>query len=186
MSGGPVPKYTQGSRGIWEKIRQLLVIVPNRSTGNPVIPLYRSPPPGQSPNGKYYEDPHSIPAGDIVENTYFNRDSRRNYPQLSSFDQFKISGLLKIGNSVEPRVSIGEKGLKELALVQDPSNRENYLSNSLKTINQGIIDKQVLGDNGVIVAPSLGITQKRSVHLVNQDEHGMYPENYPVRIFNYR
>lgn len=47
MSGGPVPvwkKYTTRPQGIWEKIRQLLVLVPNRSSGNPLVSLFRSSP----------------------------------------------------------------------------------------------------------------------------------------------
>ena len=49
MSGGPVPvwkKYTTRPQGIWEKIRQLLVLVPNRSSGNPLVSLFRQVPPG--------------------------------------------------------------------------------------------------------------------------------------------
>ncbi|GMF07941.1 unnamed protein product [Ambrosiozyma monospora] len=97
MSGGPVPvwkKYTTGSTGIWEKIRQLLVLVPNRSTGNPYVPYYRTPAPAS--NKETYKDPRSLQADDIIGNDYFKRETRRKYPQISTFNQAKIGGLLQL------------------------------------------------------------------------------------------
>lgn len=157
--------------------------VPNRSSGNPVVPLYRVPAPGSQPKGKYYEDPYSLPAGDIQGNTYFKRDARRNYPKISAFDQTRVSGLLKLGTSTDPRISIGNTGEKELQVFKEPEAKI-YLSSSLKAADDQIIQKQILGQYGVVVAPSLNLSKKSQVRIVKGD-HGMYPESYPCRIFNY-
>jgi hypothetical protein len=68
-------KYTIQSTGIWERIRRALAVDPNRSNGVPLNPQYRNPPPGVPSSEQYgeYEDPVTVPAGDLAENYYFNR-----------------------------------------------------------------------------------------------------------------
>ena len=122
MSGGPVPvwkKYTTRPQGIWEKIRQLLVLVPNRSSGNPLVSLFRQVPPGERiKEAQNYKDPVTIPAGDIKGNPYFKRDYRRNYPQVHTFNQTKISGLLNLGSESNPRISIERREIKNWQCLQ--------------------------------------------------------------------
>lgn len=184
MSGGPVPiwkKYTSGSRGIWEKLRQVLVLVPNRSTGNPIASLYRAKPPGgRIEDSRRYKEPVTLPAGDIKGNDYHRRDYRRNYPQVHSFDQSKVSGLLKLGSAANPRISIGEKGSKELQSFTDPSQGVS-LSTTLDSVDGNVIKGELLGTAGEpIVAPSMNKFQWK---ILRQSEHGNYSDEYPCRIF---
>lgn len=158
MAGGPVPvwrKYTSRPVGIWEKIRQWLVLVPNRSSGNPLPSLYRAIPPGaRIKEAREYKEPFTIPAGDVINNPYFKRDHRRNYPQIRAFDQTKVSGLLTLGSVEKPRISIGEKGSKELAAFG--LDQEVSLSTTLSSVKPDVVKGEVLGKVGEpIVAPSL-------------------------------
>ncbi|KAM9911377.1 hypothetical protein OXX59_002288 [Metschnikowia pulcherrima] len=183
MSGGPVPvwkKYTTRPTGIWEKIRQWLVLVPNRSSGNPVVEHFRAVPPGaRIEEAKNYKDPVTIPAGDIRGNPYYKRDYRRNYPQIRAFDQTKVSGLLTLGNAEKPRISIGEKGSKELAAFS--AGTSVSLASTLTSADQNMIKGQVLGYSGEpIVAPSL---HKFKWKILQEPEHGMYTDDYPCRTF---
>ncbi|CAI5758536.1 unnamed protein product [Candida verbasci] len=184
MSGGPVPvwkKYTSRPQGIWEKIRQLLVLVPNRSSGNPLVSLFRSIPPGERiKEAKNYEDPITVPAGDIKGNPYYKRDYRRNYPQIHTFDQTKISGLLNLGSVETPRISIGNKGTSELAPFVNGKD-DVSLSVTFKSLPQDVINGQILTKEGApIVAPSLN---KFKWEILPESVHGMYDEKYPCRIF---
>lgn len=184
MSGGPVPywkKYTTQSRGIWEKLRQLLVLVPNRSLGNPIVKLYRSVPPGaRIKEAEEYSEPVSVPGTDIKNNPYFKRDHRRNYPQLKSFDQTYVSGLLQVGSAAQPRISIGDKGTKELSVFLDPAKPVS-LATTLTNVPANVVRGEILGEQGQpIVPPSLN---KFTWKILPEAEHGMYNEDYPCRIF---
>ncbi|KAI5953264.1 hypothetical protein KGF54_002635 [Candida jiufengensis] len=184
MSGGPVPvwkKYTTRPQGIWEKLRQLLVLVPNRSSGNPLVALFRQTPPGERiKEAKNYKDPVTIPAGDIKGNPYYNRDYRRNYPQLHGFNQTKVSGLLKLGSESKPRISIGKKGEEELIPFENP-NKEISLSTTLTNLPENIIRGEILGKEGEpIVAPSLN---KFKWEILSENVSGMYTDKYPCRMF---
>lgn len=184
MSGGSVPiwkKYTSGSKGIWEKFRLMFSLVPNRSTGNPVVSLFRQSPPGNRiQEAREYKDPVTIPAGDIRNNSYQYKDFRRSYPQVHGFDQSKVSGLLKLGSAQSPRISIGEKGNRELQLYNDPQTPVN-LSTTLASVDPQLIKNEVLGEQGgPIVAPSL---HKFLWKIVSENQHGMYSDDYPCRMF---
>lgn len=182
MSGGPVPvykKYTAASKGIWEKLRQLLVIVPNRSTGNPVVPMFRVPAPGSRPEAASYEDPATLPASDIADNRYYNRDHRRHYPRTAFYDQSKIAGLLEYGNKTQPRIADGEEGHKALAQV---NNGELSLTQILASTPQDIIKGSVLDKNGLPPLPPSLVS--KSYKIVPPEESGMYDDSqYPVRSF---
>jgi len=91
--------------------------------------------------------------------------------------------LLKLGTSINPRISVGDTGSKELQVFKEPESNF-YLSTALKETDDSIIQKQILGEHGVVIAPSLNMTRKTYVRLVKED-HGMYPDSYPCRIFNY-
>ncbi|EGW31519.1 NADH-ubiquinone oxidoreductase subunit [Spathaspora passalidarum NRRL Y-27907] len=184
MSGGPVPvwkKYTTQSRGIWEIIRKIFVLVPNRSTGNPLVAHFRQIPPGaRIDEANNYQDPGTVPAADIKGNQYYNRDFRRNYPQVVGFNQTKVSGLLQLGSSSNPRISIGDKGTQELSTFIDPA-AEVSLSTTLASVPSSVVKGEILGKNGEpIVAPSLN---KFKWKILAEPVHGMYPERYPCRIF---
>ncbi|EMG50373.1 hypothetical protein SBY92_000314 [Candida maltosa Xu316] len=183
MAGGPVPvwkKYTTRPQGIWEKLRQLLVLVPNRSSGNPTVSLFRQIPPGERiKEANDYKDPVTIPAGDIKGNPYYKRDYRRNYPQVHSFNQTKVSGLLNLGSASNPRISIGDKGTQELQVFTN--GQEVSLATTLKSTPASVVKGEILGKSGEpIVAPSLN---KFKWEILPEPVHGMYTDNYPCRIF---
>lgn len=172
-------KYTTGSTGFWEKFRQIFALVPNRSTGNPVGKYFRAVPPGaRVDEANQYKDPLTFPAGDIKGNNYFDRDYRRNYPQLHAFDQTKISGLLSLGSAASPRVSVGEKGQQELAVFLEPVSLSATLALGVPST---VINGELLGSSGEPVsAPA-----RRNVKwtILQEAQHGMYADKYPCRIF---
>ncbi|KAG7839595.1 hypothetical protein KL942_003206 [Ogataea angusta] len=178
--GGPVPvwkKYTTGSKGIWELIRSMLVLVPNRSSGNPYVPYYRVPSPSSSI--QVYKDPRTVPAADIVQNDYFKRDKRRAYPRASVFTQPQIGALLQIGNAKRSRLPKGEEGAKQLALA---SSGQVDLPQVLRAADSAILHGELLGPRGEpVVAPNLN--KKLSMEILEEPEHGMYTDEYPVRMF---
>lgn len=111
------------SVGIWEKIRRVLSVDPNRSNGVPLNPHFRNPPPGAlEPNS--YDDPVTTPAGDIADNPYWKRDARRNYPRPSVLAQADAVGLLTMGSAAAPKKElVGEAGQKELIAARSEGNK---------------------------------------------------------------
>jgi hypothetical protein len=112
-------KYTTQSVGIWETLRKVLSVEPARSNGVP-IKTFRNPPPGAlDPNG--YDDPVTLPAGDIADNPYWLRDVRRSYPKLSTVTQGDTVGLLSLGSAAEPssKLLVGDAGAKQLVAVKE-------------------------------------------------------------------
>ncbi|WPK24295.1 hypothetical protein PUMCH_001563 [Australozyma saopauloensis] len=183
MSGGPVPvwkKYTSRPTGIWEKIRQALVLVPNRSSGNPLVQYFRAIPPGSRiKQANEYKDPVTLPTGDIKGNPYYKRDYRRNYPQVHGFDQTKVSGLLKVGSAEKPRILIGDKGTNELAAFG--AGQRVGLASTLALVDVGVLKGEVLGAQGEpVVAPSM---HKFMWKILEEPQHGMYTDEYPCRTF---
>lgn len=179
MSGGPVPvfkKYTTGSSGIWETMRQWLTLVPNRSSGNPYVPFYRVPAPTSEPHKYKDSAARTIPSSDIVENDFCARDNRRNYPRVSTFDQQKVGALLKLGNQTNSRLTKGDEGVKQLAAVTGGVSLVDVLKSS-QVINGEVLAK----DGGPIVAPTLN--KAFSMKILTEEEHGMYDSSYPVRMF---
>ncbi|KAK9454824.1 hypothetical protein V1511DRAFT_369069 [Dipodascopsis uninucleata] len=181
MAGGPVDiakKYTLRSKGIWEKIRKLLVLVPNRSTGNPLVPYYRVPSTGSRPEAKTYTDPSTIPASDIADNQYFKRDVRRSYSRLHLFGQSEIGGLLLYGSAANPRIAKGGDGQRALTTVKEGGIE---LTNALKAVSTDVLKGQVLDKNGL---PPFGAPLRKNLSwtLLEGDE-SMYPGKYPVRTF---
>ena len=113
-------KYTVQSHGIWERIRRALAVDPNRSTGVPLNPQYRNPTPGSNPP-EAYDDPVTVPSGDIAENPYYRRDIRRSYPKFSVVNQADVVGLLSVGSKTQPRTDVlkaGSAGTKQLMQVR--------------------------------------------------------------------
>lgn len=182
MSGGPVPvwkKYTTGSTGIWEKIRQVLTLVPNRSTGNPLVQYYRVPSTALHPGAATYKDPVTIPAADIRNNSYFARDHRRNFPRTTTFNQTKLAGLLELGSAAQPRIARGTEGEKQLAVF---TSSDVLFGSALAKLEH--VRGEVLGASGqAITAP---LFAPLSWRILKENEHGIYEddvEKYPVRLF---
>lgn len=104
---------------MWERIRRAFAIDPNRSSGVPLNPYFRSPAPF-SIDPHAYTDPVTTPAGDIADNPYYKRDARRNYARLSVVDQAGQVALLTVGSAAAPRVElVGDEGSKQLVAAEE-------------------------------------------------------------------
>lgn len=142
---------------------------PNRSSGVPLNPTFRNPAPGSYP-AINFTDPVTIPAGDIADNPYWKRDTRRNYARTAVFKQNDIAGLLTVGSVAAPRIGKGSEGEKQLVEVKEGGA---VLAAVLE--REGAA-KEVLGADGMPPRPG------RPVVWV-QDPVGGYPEGYPCRTF---
>ncbi|BDD61926.1 hypothetical protein MAP00_006940 [Monascus purpureus] len=171
-------KYTLQSTGIWERFRRIFALVPDRSTGVPLNSQFRNPTPGALPPLSY-DDPITIPAGDIADNPYWKRDVRRNYPKLSTVKQADVVGLLSVGSHAAPKddvLQIGEAGSKQLAAVKQ-EGEERGLAAFFEKDKKGA--EGVLASNGLPVTPcNLNASSKYKL----DGEHG-YPNVYPCRTF---
>lgn len=85
---------------------------------------YRNPPPGSN-DPKDYDDPVTMPAGDIADNPYWRRDVRRAYPKISAITQGDAVALLTMGNAANPspKLLTGEEGSKQLVLAQQEGEK---------------------------------------------------------------
>lgn len=167
------------SKGIWEKLRQLLVLVPNRSTGNPIVALYRNPSTGSRKEALTYKDPATLPTNDIAGNPYYARDHRRNYPQIAYYDQSLTAGLLKLGSVSNPRIADGKAGTAALTAVEQGQEK---LTSVLAESPKDVILGEVLEKNGQPpLPPSL---HKKKWRILSVHESGMYDYKYPVRMFS--
>ncbi|KAI6714330.1 hypothetical protein PZA11_007823 [Diplocarpon coronariae] len=172
-------KYTVQSTGIWERIRRFLVLDPSRSNGIPLNPQFRNPPPGSNPPFSF-EDPVTLPAGDIANNAYWKRDARRNYPQLSFVTQGDVVGLLSLGSQSKPkRELIGEAGTQ--ALVEAKKEGETGLA-AFFTKEGGKGTLEQLGRDGLPPLPS-GASLKAGADKYNLTADQAYPAKYPCRTF---
>ncbi|KAM7187982.1 NADH/ubiquinone oxidoreductase [Rhypophila sp. PSN 637] len=177
-------KYTVQSTGIWERIRRALAIDPNRSNGVPLNPYNRNPSPGSLDPMKY-DDPVTIPAGDIADNWYWARDHRRNYPRFSTIGQAQQVALLTVGSAAQPRVElIGEEGSKALVEAEE-SGKEAGLAAYLEKTGAETA-KYVLAQTGGLPPLPSGetlATGKWDVHKYGLADENSYPEKYPCRSF---
>jgi len=176
-------KYTVRSTGIWERLRKLLAIDPNRSTGVPLNSQFRLPSPGSLPPLSY-DDPVTVPAGDVADNPYWKRDTRRSYPKLSTVSQADAVGLLTVGSAAAPKddiLQIGEAGAKQLTEIQE-QGQERGLAALFEKDKKSILG--VLGANGLPPTPANINTVARasqSKYEINKEQG--YPEVYPCRTF---
>ncbi|OTB09027.1 hypothetical protein M426DRAFT_18418 [Hypoxylon sp. CI-4A] len=177
-------KQTLQSTGIWERIRRAFAVDPERSNGVPLNPYFRNPTPGgQDP--LQYDDPVTIPAGDIADNPYWKRDARRAYPKLSFVTQGDAVALLSVGSAAAPKQElIGEAGQKQLVAVQEEGKTglAAYFEKSKD------VAKETLLVNGLPPLPS-GQAKKADgdweVYKYKLTEENTYPDvdTYPCRTF---
>ncbi|KAA8644863.1 hypothetical protein EYZ11_007126 [Aspergillus tanneri] len=167
-------KYTLQSTGVWERIRRLLSIDPNRSTGVPLNAQYRLPAPGALPPLSY-EDPVTVPAGDIADNPYWKRDVRRSYPRLSTVNQAHAVGLLTVGSRATPKGDVlqsGDAGEKQIVSVKQ-QGEERGLAGLFDKDSRTI--RSILGVNGLPPTPC-NLNSSASRYRLGHD-HG-YPDMY--------
>ena len=89
-------------------------------------PQFRNPPPGANPP-QAYNDPVTVPAGDIAENAYFRRDVRRSYSRPSVIKQGDVVSLLTVGSKAKPKddiLQIGDAGTKQLVQVKEEGEQQ--------------------------------------------------------------
>ncbi|KAI8672820.1 NADH-ubiquinone oxidoreductase 21.3 kDa subunit [Fusarium sp. Ph1] len=181
VSIAKLQKQTVQSTGVWEVLRRFFAIDPERSNGVPLNPHFRKPPPGANPPLEY-DDPVTLPAGDIADNPYWKRDSRRNYPQLSVVNQSQFAQLLTVGSAAAPKVElIGEAGEKQLVAVKEES--QTGLAQALGKVAPGEATKDVFV-NGLPPLPS-GQSLSSGAWDVHKYEvtDTSYGEGYPCRSF---
>ncbi|KAF2261468.1 NADH dehydrogenase 29/21K chain precursor [Lojkania enalia] len=173
-------KYTIQPTGIYAFINRLFAIDPKRSTGVPLNPQFRNPPPGgQDP--MEYDDPVTVPAADLAENPYWKRDVRRRYPQLSTVTQADVVALLEVGSAAAPkRELIGDAGVKQLIAAQEDGTKGLAVAFEK---NVGLA-KDVLGPGGMPPLPSglqiSGEAGKKRYELLEEQTYG---PDYPCRTF---
>ncbi|KAH6986149.1 hypothetical protein BKA56DRAFT_579899 [Ilyonectria sp. MPI-CAGE-AT-0026] len=173
-------KHTLQSAGIWEVVRRFLTLDPNRSNGVPLNPHFRYPAPGAN-DPLEYNDPVTIPAGDIADNAYWKRDHRRAYPQLSVVDQAQFASLLSVGSAAAPKVDlIGEAG--EQALVAAKQDAETGLAKALEKAPKDVT-KDVFVDGLPPLPSGTSLASgKWDVHKYAITDTS-YGEGYPCRSF---
>ncbi|KAK0720890.1 hypothetical protein B0H67DRAFT_484835 [Lasiosphaeris hirsuta] len=171
-------KQTLQPEGIWERVRQAFALDPNRSSGVPLNPYFRNPTPGGN-DPLAYEDPVTLPAGDIADNPYWKRDARRNYPRLSVVSQAQQVALLTVGSAITPRVElIGEAGSKAIVAAEDAGKEAGGLAAYLE--KSGVeAAKLVLAETGGLPPLPSGqslASGKWDVHKYSIDEEQSYSE----------
>lgn len=88
----------------------------------PLNPYFRNPTPGAL-DPLIYDDPVTLPSGDIADNPYWKRDVRRAYPKLSFVNQGDAVALLSVGSAAAPKQElIGDAGAKQLVAATEEGN----------------------------------------------------------------
>ncbi|KAK4138909.1 21 kDa subunit of NADH dehydrogenase [Trichocladium antarcticum] len=177
-------KYTVQSTGIWERIRRATALDPNRSNGVPLNPYNRSPAPGSNP-ALEYDDPVTVPAGDIADNPYWKRDHRRNYPRLSVVGQAQHVALLTVGSAAAPRVElVGEAGTKALVAAEESGKAGGvaaYLEESGVEAAKRVLE--LTGGLPPLPSGECLASGEWDVHRYGIREEQSYSEDYPCRSF---
>lgn len=152
-------KYTVQPTGIWARINKIFAVDWRRSTGVPMNPQFRNPPPGAL-DGTTYDDPVTLPAADLAENPYWKRDVRRNYPQLSTVTQGDVVALLSVGSKANPRedvLQVGDAGAKQLVQVKQEGEKGGL---SVFLEQQKALGANVLGEGGMPPLPPTAVGAK--------------------------
>lgn len=143
-------------------------------------PQYRNPPPGANPP-EAYDDPVTVPSGDIAENAYYKRDIRRNYPRLSVVKQADVVGLLSVGSKADPKddtLLIGDAGSKQLIQVREDGEQKGLAAFFEGKKN---ITASIFGPDGLPPLPS-GMSRASLVggrkYVMDADREQGYPEEY--------
>ncbi|KAI0973967.1 NADH-ubiquinone oxidoreductase 21.3 kDa subunit [Xylaria arbuscula] len=187
LARGVVPlsqKQTLESTGIWDRVRRVFAVDPNRSSGVPLNPYFRNPPPGAL-DPLTYDDPVTLPAGDIADNPYWKRDSRRAYPKLSIVNQGDAVALLSVGSAAAPKQElIGDAGAKQLVAVAE-EGKTGGLAAYFEKNTAAAAEQDFLVDR----LPPLPSGERKKAdgkweaYKYDLTEEASYPEDYPCRTF---
>lgn len=158
-------------KGIYGYINKWLALDSGRSSGVPMNPQFRNPPPGAN-DPMAYDDPVTVPAADLAENPYWKRDVRRRYAQLSTVTQADAVALLEVGSAAQPKQElIGDAGTKQLVAAQEEGQKG--LSVAFQK-NTGLA-KDVLGPGGMPPLPSglhASVEGKKRYNLEEEQTYG--------------
>ncbi|KAK5116619.1 hypothetical protein LTR62_007293 [Meristemomyces frigidus] len=171
-------KYTVQPTGFWARVNNFFAIDSKRSTGIPLNPQFRNPPPGGN-DPQLYDDPVTVPAADLAENPYWKRDVRRQYPQLSMVSQSDVVGLLSVGSAAAPKedvLQIGDAGAKQLVAVKEEG--EKGLSQYFEKDKSAF--KALMGPNGLPPLPTSRHPQGKRYEMLQDQSYGT---SYPCRTF---
>ncbi|TPX06899.1 uncharacterized protein E0L32_002395 [Thyridium curvatum] len=170
-------KQTLQSVGVWERLRKALAIDPNRSNGVPLNPYFRYPTPGQL-DPMSYDDPVTVPAGDIADNPYWKRDARRSYAALSVVRQADAVALLSVGSAAQPKAElVGEAGSRALVTAEH-EGREKGLAAFFESRSPAAVAEDVL-PGGLPPLPSgdSKASGEWKVHEYGLAEEASYPDD---------
>lgn len=146
-------------------------------------PQYRLPTPGAN-DPTLYDDPVTVPAGDIAENPYWKRDVRRSYPKLSVVRQPDVVALLSVGSAAQPKddkLQIGEAGKNQLVALKEEG--EKGLSAFFE--KEKSMAKGVLGPNGMPPLPArYGNVAKEPTYTMIEEESQTYGPKYVKSAWN--
>ena len=140
----------------------------------PLNPYFRYPSPGAL-DPLSYDDPVTLPAGDIADNPYWKRDARRAYPRLSVVGQADAVALLSVGSAEAPKAElVGEEGSKALVAAEEEGKTKGLAGFLEEKGGQAIGDVLVSGLPPLPSGENLG-SGKWDVHKYGLKE-GSYPE----------
>ncbi|KAI0551919.1 NADH-ubiquinone oxidoreductase 21.3 kDa subunit [Xylaria curta] len=187
LANGVIPlsqKQTLESTGIWDRVRRVFAVDPNRSSGVPLNPFFRNPPPGAL-DPLSYDDPVTLPAGDIADNPYWKRDARRSYPRLSFVNQSDAVALLSVGSAAAPKQElIGDAGAKQLVAATEEGQAGGLAAYFEKNTTAAATEDFLV--NGLPPLPS-GERKKADgkweAYKYGLAEENSYTEDYPCRSF---
>ncbi|KAL4402805.1 hypothetical protein ACI68E_000579 [Malassezia pachydermatis] len=111
--------YTEGRTPFWRKVRDILSVNPDISSGLPLPLLNRYPQPASRP-----EKPAPVPskASDIAQNLYYDRDFRRKYPQTEVITQQYLTELLLASPNEDGTKSLPQPGSEQTTALTRPSD----------------------------------------------------------------
>lgn len=141
-------------------------------------PQYRYPTPGAN-DPTLYDDPVTVPAGDLAENPYWKRDVRRSYPKLSVVKQPDVVALLSVGSAAQPKedqLKIGDAGKQQLVALKEEG--EKGLSAFFE--KEKSMAKGVLGANGMPPLPARygGHRTSNTKYTLTKDDEQAYGSRY--------
>ncbi|KAK0365312.1 hypothetical protein LTR91_014339 [Friedmanniomyces endolithicus] len=163
-------KYTVQPTGFWARVNNFFAIDPKRSTGIPLNNQFRNPAPGGN-DPALYDDPVTVPAGDLAENPYWKRDMRRSYPKLSVVQQPDVVALLTVGSAAAPRedvLQIGDAGNKQLVALKE----EGMQGLSAYFAKEKSAFKNVLGQDGMPPLPASQLPQGKRYEMLKEQTYG--------------
>ncbi|WFD00763.1 hypothetical protein MYAM1_003515 [Malassezia yamatoensis] len=111
--------YTEGHTPFWRKVRDLLSLNPEISSGLPLPLSNRYPQPASRP-----EKPSMVPsaASDPAANLYYHRDFRRKYPQTDVITQQYLTELLLASPNEDGTMSISDGSDSQTTALTRPSD----------------------------------------------------------------